>query len=46
MSHFDRAFASGMLPSAVILLLATALPSCSGYSQPAVQTSSSKPTVS
>jgi hypothetical protein len=46
MSNFDRAFASGMLPSAVILLLATALPSCSGYSQPAVQTSSSKPTVS
>jgi hypothetical protein len=46
MSHFDRASGSGMLRSAVILLLATALPSCSGTSRPAVQTSSSKPTVS
>jgi hypothetical protein len=46
MSHFDRASTSRMLRSSVILLVATTLASCSGYSRPAVQTSSSKPTVS
>lgn len=46
MSHFDRVAASGMLRSTVILLGAATLASCSAHSRPAVQTSSSKPTVS
>lgn len=46
MSHFDRVTASGMLRSTVILLGAATLASCSAYSRPAVQTSSSQPTVS
>ena len=46
MSHFERVFASGSLRLIVILLVATALASCAANSRPAVQTSSSKPTVS
>ena len=46
MSHFDRITASGMLGATVILLAAAALASCSAHSRPAVQTSSSQPTVS
>jgi hypothetical protein len=45
MSHFERVPASGILRLIVILLVATALASCA-TSRPAVQTSSSKPTVS
>jgi hypothetical protein len=45
MSHFERVSASGILRLIVILLVATALASCA-TSRPAVQTSSTKPTVS
>ena len=46
MLHFERGSASGTLRLIVILLVATALASCAANSRPAVQTSSSKPTVS
>ena len=46
MSHFDRITGSGMLRSVVMLFAAATLASCSGYSRPAVQTASSKPSVS
>ena len=46
MSHFDCVTASGMLRSTFILLAVAALASCSTRSRPAVETSSSKPTVS
>lgn len=46
MSQFERVSAAGTLRLIVILLLATTLASCATKSRPAVQTSSSKPTVS
>lgn len=46
MSYFDCVTASGMLRSTFILLGVAALASCSTRSRPAVETSSSKPTVS
>jgi hypothetical protein len=46
MPHFDRVTASGMLRSTVMLLAAATIASCVAPSQPAVQTSASKPTVS
>jgi hypothetical protein len=46
MSHYERVSASGILRLIVILSMATTLISCATESRPAVQTSSSKPTVS
>jgi hypothetical protein len=46
MSHFERLFLSGIPSFIVVLLVGTVLASCTTNSRPAVQTSSSKPTVS